>query len=590
MGILADVRRDHDVIQDFRPLADSIEWHLGQSYWQARGARAFLSDADAVPYLPNNDGIRSRKAAEVLFASLVAAHEAGTLPNQVVTLELGIGVGLFARYFLDAFRVLCARHNTDYYNRLCYIAGDCSESMLRDACRNGVFANHPGRYVLRVVDACRPESFLKDDLLLARSSPRSLWAVFLNYLLDCLPARILDVSTKEVRQLYVRTCLARGVKLEEFTDLTVEELGQYAASDDIVKQREVLKIFGLLASEYEYRCADVGQIAYGEFAVEFARARSDQIVLNHGAIQCLERLLDRIDEEGFVLINDYGHTKFARRDEYEHQRFSHTTAMGVFFPLLHAYFAEAKRCRWFQPSHEDQSIHTRLLSHRPAEQTVTCFYHCFSKAALDELRRPVEKARQLAAAGRLDAAMASYAEALERQPYNWMLVNEVATFLIFSLREVRAGIDMAKTGLGLNPNSHELWNTLGEGLFDCGRIAEARQAYVKALQINTQDVRARGNLARVHEREHDYSSALACIAEALALDGGGFCRERLLSMQAEILKQVSQRHEQERIRMANRVSAVAAQFHSVKEDRRQGIAVDDGKLQPPELRAERSQS
>src|SRR5262249_4375459 len=159
--------------------------------WQERGTKAFLSDSTPVPYLINNDGTRSLNAAEVLFASLLAAEKAGSLPPQVFTLELGIGVGLFARYFLDAFHDLCSRHKKDYYSRLCYIAGDCSEHMLGDACRNGVFANHPGRYLLRIVDACQPERYLKDELFLARSLPRPLWAVFLNYVLDCLPTAVL---------------------------------------------------------------------------------------------------------------------------------------------------------------------------------------------------------------------------------------------------------------------------------------------------------------------------------------------------------------------------------------------------------------
>jgi predicted transposase YbfD/YdcC len=45
-----------------------------------------------------------------------------------------------------------------------------------------------------------------------------------------------------------------------------------------------------------------------------------------------------------------------------------------------------------------------------------------------------------------------------------VLLNEVSLFLTFSLRDVRAGVDVAKVALGLNPTcSAELWNTLGDG-------------------------------------------------------------------------------------------------------------------------------
>jgi hypothetical protein len=220
--ILSGVGSDRSVIQEYCPLACSIEWQLGQQYWQERGSKAFRSDAKPVPYLINNDGNFSLSAAEVLFASLLAEEQAGRLPSQVFCLELGIGVGLFARLFLDAFQDLCQQRGKDYFDRLTYIAADRSESMLLDSCRHGVFANHPGRYILRVVDAVRPVECLQNDLVFAKQAPRPLHAVFLNYILDCLPPTILELQGDEVRELFVRTCLARGVKLEEYTDLRVE--------------------------------------------------------------------------------------------------------------------------------------------------------------------------------------------------------------------------------------------------------------------------------------------------------------------------------------------------------------------------------
>ena len=53
-----------------------------------------------------------------------------------------------------------------------------------------------------------------------------LRAVFLNYLLDCLPAAVLELDGEAVRQLCVRTCVARNVRLADYTDLTAEQLRQ----------------------------------------------------------------------------------------------------------------------------------------------------------------------------------------------------------------------------------------------------------------------------------------------------------------------------------------------------------------------------
>src|SRR5271170_3465668 len=77
-AILANAQSGRAVIQDFVPLADSLEWVLGQEYLRQRGNKAFLSDASPVPFVINNDGALSRNAAEVFFASLVVAEKAAT--------------------------------------------------------------------------------------------------------------------------------------------------------------------------------------------------------------------------------------------------------------------------------------------------------------------------------------------------------------------------------------------------------------------------------------------------------------------------------------------------------------------------------
>ena len=41
--VLAHAQAGREVVQNFVPLADSLEWQLGQQYLRQRGSRAFLS-------------------------------------------------------------------------------------------------------------------------------------------------------------------------------------------------------------------------------------------------------------------------------------------------------------------------------------------------------------------------------------------------------------------------------------------------------------------------------------------------------------------------------------------------------------------
>ncbi len=99
------------------------------------------------------------------------------------------------------------------------------------------------------------------------------------------------------------------------------------------------------------------------------------------------------------------------------------------------------------------------------------------------------RARALVKAGRYEAAAGAYRDALGCEPKNWMLTDEVARFLTFSLQEPAAGLDMSRAGLALNPTcSADLWDTAGDALFCLGRVDEARDAFLRALAINPNDV------------------------------------------------------------------------------------------------------
>ena len=64
------------MLQDYRPLAERLEWELGQEYLRRRGSLAFIGDHEPVPFLVNNDSNLSIKAAEG-FVAFVRPHPGG---------------------------------------------------------------------------------------------------------------------------------------------------------------------------------------------------------------------------------------------------------------------------------------------------------------------------------------------------------------------------------------------------------------------------------------------------------------------------------------------------------------------------------
>src|SRR5262249_29748264 len=158
-----------------------------------------------------------------------------------------------------------------------------------------------------------------------------------------------------------------------FTDLTAEQLAQKARSSIAADRHELLPVYGLFASEYGYQPVDIGQIPYGHFSLQFSQANANRLLHNYGALQSPHQLLALLRPDGFILINDYGSTETTPAEEYEHQRFSNATSIGLNFPLLKAFCLDSMKCEWLEPQGDNGHIHSRLVAREPAAETAASF-------------------------------------------------------------------------------------------------------------------------------------------------------------------------------------------------------------------------
>ncbi len=542
------------VIQDFLPLSQSIEWKLGQLYWNERGAEAFVGGD--VPYLVNNDGYLSSAAAKHFFSRLRRAEGRGELPPGIYVLELGTGTGLFARLFIESFRVLCEENRVDWFERFTYLATDRSEQMLSDIRSNGILSDHPGQHELYRVDGQDLRGGL-NPFLEAKGEAAPFQAVFLNYALDQMPAAILSPEGANAGQLCVRTCLPRGFDLQEHTSFGIEQLVERAASSDIRAQKELIDLYEFFVLDSDFKPVAPGELPYLDFARKFGQARSSHTLLNHGAIDCLDQALELLKPSGFILINDYPEAPAdAGPEAIHHQRFGGSTQIGINFSLLKAYFDEQQGAHWIEPEEDSPLICARLLAREVVPGDIEAFHGCFGKAPYLSAHAAFERARAAVAEGGHEAGLRAYTEALDCQPRNWLLVGEVAEFLMGVIGDYDTGLEMTRRGLALNPISPTLWNILGGGLLHLGRSDEARQAFLRAIELSPRDVRARYNLVYIHQHRKDYAAALRMIADGLLLDTGGEYRDRLLASQAEVLTGLSAREEELATHRANRLNWV----------------------------------
>jgi len=543
---LRHVKVEREILEDFRPISESLEWRLSDLYWRTAGVLPFATNE--VPFVITNSGRLSESAAAVLFANCLDAP-----PGQkLVVLELGAGSGLFARYFLDAFRAICSQEGRDFYDRLLYVVSDRSSRTVEQWNERGLFADHSGHVLPGVCDALRPREFRA-----AASDGAELQgarAVLCNYMLDVLPSTIVRMGANGYEELRVRTCLTNNRDLvSEYTRLSTEEMRARAASVETDDQSELMPLVSLFELETAFLPVESHPPEYASEVLGHHDG-AEPVLLNRGALQCLEECTGLLDSYGFVLINDYGPaTPEQAKRHMTAQRFGATTALGVNFPVLDRYLAQKQLNVAKARGDDDRPLHARLLTRRELPRTRDAFENRFGEEARAFFESPLEQARQHVAADRKNEALESYRVALTRSPRDWQVVGEIAEFVGLRLRDFASGLELARAAVMLNPwYSTWLWNTLGDCLFCLGRVEDSHEAYLQAQRIDHADVRTNLNLSYTYSRFGAHEASLEAIALGLAKDVRGQFRDSLLLKQQQVLAAISCRWTAEQERLGRR--------------------------------------
>ena len=451
-------------LQDFVRLPQSLPWSLARSYWSLRGAQAFLQRR--VPFQVTNDGTISRKAAELLFFSLAAGELVGRDPGSPIrVLELGAGSGLFARYFLDAFRDLCRNYERNYYKQLVYLATDRSTKMRRDILQLEILADHAEHFVVAPADA------ELDDLGLSEADgPGHLFsAIVLNYILDTLPATILHSDGDRVEELYASTCL------------NAPQAPQWLESGTPPDTEELMRILPALSMEYEYRAVDSGAPPFQATAEACLALEGPFVLHNYGALRCLESCATLLERGGFVFVSDYPHSPFdGAKRIFPWQQYDGSVSAGLNFSLLETHFRRRPGWTWCEPEGGAGVLSFRCLGREIHPVVADRFRSIFSKSAMDSLYVSWNEARRRRREGERRETLRAFEAAYARQRDNWALKSEFADFLLQELDEPQRALALASSGLENNPIYPPLWKTAGECLNCLNRHSEAHAAYRRA--------------------------------------------------------------------------------------------------------------
>ncbi len=544
--IITKPRGEAFVLEDFRPIWDSLDLRLARAYWQHQGIEAFFGGD--VPYGITSDGRLAAKAAETTLAGLRAAADKGELGETVHLLELGAGSGLFAKLFLDRLKALAP----DFYDRTRYVASDGTQRMLDEIESCAVLADHRDHVSLVRCNAAEPLAELTAPGV-ELPGRGGYQAVFANYLLDALPFTILARHGQNLWELQHRTVIDPDADLSLYSKLTPDELRERLLNDDPETLGDLLHLHRACVVDSRYQPVTREALAFAE-AIPDEPADEALIYLHsYGALRCVAEAFELIRPGGFLLVSDYGYTgDGTRKDVFEFQHFGESVACPVNLFALCQHFARDPAMTVVGPETDPESLFSRLIARQPDEALTEAFKDQFGKEGWDRLAAPANEARAHLENKEIEAARWKFQEAIALQPTNWMLLEEAAGFLLYNCKDHDAALELAMEGLKLNSVSPKLWNLLGDCFFALEDLDKAETAYQSAMALNSGDVLARLNMVYIHMRRHAYAEALASIAEALSLDLELRYRETLMEKQDQVLEMIVSKRRDELQRAINR--------------------------------------
>lgn len=549
-----------EALHGWVPLTETLDWRLGKLAYQARGTRVFVNNE--VPNLLHQGGLIPFRAAEVLFANCAEAAARGTLADEIVCLEPGMGMGLFAVQVLDRFKARCAAAGVDWYSRLTWYATDATPTVLKDVERAGIFARHAGRVVLGQAAATRP----------AQVRPLSgppvdltgrIQAVFHSYVFCMLPMNLLQVDGEAVNILLARTVLTDPGLLPEYTSLSLSDIQGIVQRGSPAEHTPLVPLYPLLDLELALSPVEPAGQATARKIAGWIRQEADVdgpvwVLDSSGAFSSMKATLSALRPDGFLLYRDYGPTTAqAANAQLVYQHYGATIAGEVSHFALERLAGEAAPDGrpWAEitapPGELPGKVSSRLASRAALSETRAAFCRAYDFADILALKEAAGRARSAP-----DAALAdAWTAALAHEPDNWLLLTEAAEAVFTRLGDPGRAYPWLKTSLDLNPwYQATAWDLLGEMFLSAGQLDQASAALSRARSINPEHSRVYVALARLHEARGELEEALVCAAQAVAWESDPDAAAALSAGLTDRISALSRRRARDRTLRAERTA------------------------------------
>jgi len=261
-----------------------------------------------------------------------------------------------------------------------------------------------------------------------------------------------------------------------------------------------------------------------------------------GALHSVDRGLDILLDDGFMIHSDYGWSNLRMSSDISHfQYFGGSTAIGLNFPLVE-HFVECSRevpgRAVAAPDDAQSPIQTRLIARKELPKTEEVFTSLFEGNAYKKYWESLEELGNYDEKSEPEAVMERFEAAHLAHPYNWRILGQWSGAATFFAKNPRRGLEIAMKGLQICPSaSQSLWNEYGDALYSLERYEEAHRAFSRACEINPEEARTYLSLGWSHSALWQVEEAIDALCTGIKLDAYNHYSERFLEKLKSVMEQ-----------------------------------------------------
>lgn len=486
------------VVQPFSSRQKTVRAKISDEAWNYHGLSVF--NLEHVPFSDSTSAWFAKNITELLLSRLTQLKQSGReLREGIHVYEFGVGTGVLSKRILDILKI----EHPKIYKKITLHISDISKPAIEVIKNTDIFKEHEEHVSFEVMDATKP-TFKKKPIL-----------VYHSYLLASLSPRHIHLKDGNLYEIQIETSIAEDAQIIDGSNLPPKTLNsreiiKILFSENVEKRlllapqilNQIIEktrlvpidsIEDISSKELEDLKSICSQIE-GEFAFNY----------NFLARKSTREILENLDQDGLLLISDFGRTFLTSGEVSLLTKYGIILAFSVDFPIIQ-YIAKDLNLNHTLTSHQPGHTQQLLIDKSKDHNVADIFTKLFAKDYTRSINVFLEKAKNAVNGKKL----VNLYDALPEDVKDYPQLIDYFTGLLLKTKGYNEVIKYTDRTLIEYPHlASSTYQRRGVAFQNLGHPSLAEKDYKMAIKLSEYDPISYALLTDLHTFQTRYTEAL----------------------------------------------------------------------------------